>query len=49
MPDRNLLLEYHRKDNLAEYFNVEGVFFIEDDKFISQASELNNFCRSCFS
>lgn len=49
MPDRNLLLEYQRKDNLAEYFNVEGVFFIEDNKFISQSSELNNFCRTCFS
>jgi hypothetical protein len=48
MPERNLLLEYQRKESLAEYFNVEGVFFIDAKNFKSNTDRLNEFCSTCF-
>lgn len=48
MPERNLLLEYQRKESLAEYFDVEGVFFIDAKNFKSNTDYLNEFCSTCF-
>lgn len=48
-PPRPMLLEYIRDTMLEEYFNVDGVFFQDDDAFIQFINKIDRqMCSECF-
>ena len=47
-PDRAMLSEYVRASHLADYFDVDGVYFQEDETFVEVLSEYDNYCTNCF-
>lgn len=48
-PPRPMLLEYIRETMLEEYFNVDGVFFQDDDVFKQFILEIDRqMCSECF-
>lgn len=48
-PPRPMLLEYIRDTMLEEYFNVDGVFFQDEDVFIQYINKIDGrMCRECF-
>jgi adenine/guanine phosphoribosyltransferase-like PRPP-binding protein len=47
-PKRDLLSEYVRKEDLWTYFNVEAVFFQNDEAFIQSVEQEGPQCVACF-
>jgi amidophosphoribosyltransferase len=47
-PKRGLLSEYVRKEDLSSYFNVEGVFFQDEETFIQSIEQDKPQCMACF-
>ena len=47
-PNRSLLSEYVRKEDLSSYFNVQGVFFQDEDSFVQSINQDGPQCMACF-
>lgn len=47
-PKRALLSEYVRKEELWSYFNVQGVFFQDEEVFIRSIEQYGPKCMACF-
>jgi adenine/guanine phosphoribosyltransferase-like PRPP-binding protein len=47
-PKRVMLSEYVRKEDLASYFNVHGVFFQDEEAFSQSIEQDGPKCLSCF-
>jgi adenine/guanine phosphoribosyltransferase-like PRPP-binding protein len=47
-PKRNLLSEYVRKEDLWSYFNVQAVYFQDDESFIQSIEQDGPQCVACF-
>lgn len=47
-PKRALLSEYVRKEELWSYFNVQGVFFQDEEVFIRTIEQYGPKCMACF-
>ena len=47
-PQRALLSEYVRKEDLWSYFNVQGVFFQDEEAFVRSIDQDGPQCVACF-
>lgn len=47
-PKRGLLSEYVRKEDLSNYFNVQGVFFQDEETFTQSVEHDEPHCMACF-
>jgi len=47
-PDRVLLSDYVRREDLGSYFNVESVFFQDEQVFVDAFARKGTHCMSCF-
>ena len=47
MPDRKMLGE--NGESMAEYFNVQGIFFQPEKTFLESIKDIRNNCHKCFS
>lgn len=47
-PKRALLSDYVRKKDLGSYFNVEDVFFQDEQVFIDAFNRKGKYCMACF-
>jgi len=47
-PKLKMLLEYIREDMLIDYFDVQGVYFLNKEHYVSSMNTLNAICAECF-
>ena len=48
LPQRNMLLEYQRSENLSYYFDSDEVYYGTVEEFDAELYKHGKFCYNCF-